>query len=73
LCKQRKRERNGERESRTFGPFTATTTPTGTLSISAPALGLSIADLSLYSFDFINNVIQRHPEFLEVLRWAGWK
>lgn len=72
LCEQRKRERNGERDAATFGPFTATTTPTGKLSISAPALGLSIPDLSLHSFDFINNVIQRHPEFLGVLRWAGW-
>jgi hypothetical protein len=72
LCEERQRERKGERESRTFGPFTASTTPTGTLSISAPALGLSIPDLSLHPFDFINNVIQRHPEFLDVLRWAGW-
>lgn len=72
LCEQRRRERRGERQSCIVGPFTATTTPTGTLSISAPALGLSISDLSLHSFDFINNVIQRHPEFLDVLRWAGW-
>jgi hypothetical protein len=72
LCGERRRERQGERETRTFGPFTATTTPTGTLSISAPVLGLSIPDLSLHSFDFINNIATRHPKLLDVLRWAGW-
>jgi hypothetical protein len=72
LCEQQQRERQGERETRTFGRFTATTTPTGTLSVSAPALGLSIPDLSRHPFDFINNIATRHPEFLDVLRWAGW-
>lgn len=72
LCDERRRERSGESESCTFGPFEATTTPTGTLSISAPTLGLRIPDLSRYPFDFINNVVQRHPEFLDVLRWANW-
>jgi hypothetical protein len=72
LCDSRKRERSGERDSCTFGLFTATTTPTGTLSIEAPTLGLHIPDLSRHPFDFIHNIVQRHPDLLEVLRWAGW-
>ena len=72
LCDERRRERSGERESCTFGPFTGTTTPTGKLSIDAPALGLRIPDLSRHPFDFIHNIVQRHPDLLEVLRWAGW-
>ena len=72
LCEQRQRERRGESLSCTFGVFTASTTPTGKLSIEAPALKLSIPDLSLHHFDFINNIVQRHPEFLDVLKFAGW-
>lgn len=72
LCDQRKRERGGERASATFGPFTATTTPTGKLSVAAPALNLSIPDLSKHEFEYLNNIVLRHPEFLDLLRWAGW-
>jgi hypothetical protein len=67
-----KRERGGERDACTFGAFTATTTPTGKLSLSAPALGLSIADLSALPFDHINRLARLHPEVLQALAWAGW-
>ena len=72
LCNERQRERQGERDASTFGAFTATTTPTGKLSISAPTLGLSIPDMSALSFDHINRLVRLHPEFLELLEWAGW-
>jgi hypothetical protein len=72
LCEQRQRERNGERDSRTFGHFTATTTPTGKLSISAPAVGISVPDLGALPFDSINNLVRLYPEVLDALRWAGW-
>ena len=72
LCEQRKRERGGERALASFGPFTATTTPTGKLSVEAPALNLSIPDLSKHEFEYLNNIVRRHPEFLDLLRWAGW-
>lgn len=72
ICEQRQRERSGERAEATFGPFTATTTPAGKLSIEAPALRLSILDVSQHPFEYLNNIAQRHPEFLDALRWAGW-
>jgi hypothetical protein len=72
LADERQRERKGERNVGTFGQFTATTTPTGKLSISAPALGINLPDLGAMPFDFINNLATRHPEVLDALRWAGW-
>lgn len=36
------------------------------------ALGLSIPDLSRHPFEFINNIVRRYSEFLELLEWAGW-
>lgn len=72
LCEERRRERNGEREACTFGAFTASTTPTGKLSLEASGLGIRIPDLSSHSFDQINNLASRYPEVLDALRWASW-
>jgi hypothetical protein len=72
MCDERKRESQGERDSAAFGPITAITTPTGKLSISAPTLGLSIADMSALSFERINRLARLHPEVLQALAWAGW-
>jgi len=72
LCDERRREREGERHSRAFGPFTATTTPTGRLSLSAPSLGINVPDMGTLPFDSINNLVRLHPEVLDALRWAGW-
>ncbi|TAM34136.1 MAG: hypothetical protein EPN61_17555 [Burkholderiaceae bacterium] len=72
LCEQRKRERSGQRDTCTFGPFTASSTPTGKLSIQAPALGVSVPDASTLSFDQLNKLVRLYPEFLELLEWAGW-
>jgi len=72
VCDERRRERSGECDSRTFGPFTATTTPTGKLSISAPALGISVPDMGALPFDHINHLCRLYPEVLDVLRFAGW-
>jgi hypothetical protein len=72
ICEERKRERGGEHSKATFGPFTAISTPTGRLSIEAPSLNLAIPDLSRHEFEYLNNIVRRHPEFLELLRWARW-
>ena len=72
LCDELRRERNGERDGGTFGAFTASTTPTGKLSISAPTLGLSIPDMSALSFEHINRLVRLYPELREALAWAGW-
>lgn len=72
LCDERKRERQGERHSCTFGPFTATTTPTGKLSLSAPSLGISVADMGALPFDSINRMALLYPQVLDALRWASW-
>ena len=70
-CKQT-RTQTRQLATATFGPFTATTTPTGKLSIEAPSMNLSIPDLSKHPFEYLNNIVTRHPEFLDALKWAGW-
>lgn len=69
---ERKRERLGERSSATFGAFTATTTPTGRMSLHAPALGIAILDMAALDFQHIHRLTRLHPEVLQALAWAGW-
>jgi len=35
-------------------------------------MNLSIPDLSKHPFEYLNNIVTRHPEFLDALKWAGW-
>lgn len=72
LRDERRRERAGETDGATFGAFTASTTPTGRLSLHAPALGIAIPDMAALSFDQINHLSRLHPEVLHALAWAGW-
>ncbi|PZQ76951.1 MAG: hypothetical protein DI563_05470 [Variovorax paradoxus] len=69
---ERRRERAGDVDGATFGLFTATTTPTGRLSLHAPAHGIAIPDMAALSFDHIHHLSRLYPEVLQALVWAGW-
>jgi hypothetical protein len=67
-----RRDRAGEHQAETFGPFTATSYPTGRLRVEAPDISWRADDLRTLDFSNINNLATRHPELLDLLRWAGW-
>lgn len=67
-----KREKSGEYTEYACGAFTARQYPTGRLSVVAPTHHINQPDMARLSGQQIHALVDRFPELLEVLRWAGW-
>ena len=66
------REKSGEYQEYVYGAFTARQYPTGRLSVVAPTHHINCADTASIPARQLHALVDRYPELLEVLRWAGW-